>query len=107
MISRSAGVPPPCAPGRSYEPVLPFGLEIRVSMPKDERERIHGLDFLRGVASLAVCWFHLTSFTYATPDGWFYSALRRTGTYGWLGVEVFFVISGFVIPYSLHRAKYS
>jgi peptidoglycan/LPS O-acetylase OafA/YrhL len=75
-------------------------------MPKDERERIHGLDFLRGVASLAVCWFHLTSFTYATPDGAFYAALRRTGVYGWLGVEVFFVISGFVIPYSLHRAKY-
>lgn len=61
---------------------------------------------LRGVASLAVCWFHLTSFTYASPDGWFYSPLRRTGVYGWLGVEVFFVISGFVIPYSLHRAGY-
>jgi peptidoglycan/LPS O-acetylase OafA/YrhL len=71
-----------------------------------ERERIHGLDFLRGVASLAVCWFHLTSFTYASPDGWFYSTLRQTGAYGWLGVEVFFVISGFVIPYSLHRAGY-
>src|SRR5688500_10025543 len=74
-------------------------------MPQD-RERIHGLDFLRGVASLAVCWFHLTTFTYASPDGGFYSALRLTGAYGWLGVEAFFVISGFVIPYSLHRAGY-
>jgi peptidoglycan/LPS O-acetylase OafA/YrhL len=75
-------------------------------MPKEERERIHGLDFLRGVASLAVCWAHLTSFIFATPDGWFFAAVRRTVNYGWLGVEVFFVISGFVIPYSLHRAKY-
>lgn len=74
-------------------------------MPNTQ-ERIEGLDLLRGLASLAVCWFHLTSFTYSVPDGWFYSALRSTGIYGWLGVEVFFVISGFVIPYSLHRAGY-
>lgn len=71
-----------------------------------EQERIQGLDFLRGLASLAVCWFHLTSFTYSTPDGWFYTPLRLSGAYGWLGVEIFFVISGFVIPYSLHRAGY-
>lgn len=70
------------------------------------QERIEGLDFLRGLASLAVCWFHLTSFTYGTPDGWFYGLLRQSGVHGWLGVEVFFVISGFVIPYSLHRAGY-
>ncbi|HKG15205.1 MAG TPA: acyltransferase [Pyrinomonadaceae bacterium] len=75
-------------------------------MAKEASDRINGLDFLRGVASFSVCWFHLTSFTYASPDGWFYAPLRRTGTYGWLGVEVFFVISGFVIPYSLHRAGY-
>jgi peptidoglycan/LPS O-acetylase OafA/YrhL len=72
----------------------------------DEPKRIAGLDFLRGVASLAVCWFHLTSFRYPTPDGAFYEAVRASGAYGWLGVEVFFVISGFVIPYSLHRAGY-
>lgn len=68
--------------------------------------RIQGLDFLRGMASLGVCWFHLTSVTYAKETGDFYEFVRLTGKYGWLGVEVFFVISGFVIPYSLHRAKY-
>jgi len=75
-------------------------------MPEEERSRIHVLDTLRGVASLAVCWFHLTSFKYNTPDGPAYALLRETGRYGWLGVEVFFVISGFVLPYSLHRAGY-
>jgi peptidoglycan/LPS O-acetylase OafA/YrhL len=68
--------------------------------------RIAGLDFLRGVASLAVCWFHLTAYRFMTPDGPFYEAVRASGTYAWLGVEVFFVISGFVIPYALHRAGY-
>ncbi|HEV7903461.1 MAG TPA: acyltransferase [Pyrinomonadaceae bacterium] len=69
-------------------------------------KRIDGLDFLRGIASLSVCWFHLTSFTYHHTDGWFYSFLRTSASYGWLGVEVFFVISGFVIPYALRRANY-
>jgi peptidoglycan/LPS O-acetylase OafA/YrhL len=69
-------------------------------------ERLEGLDFLRGFASLAVCWFHLTRFHYIIPDQRGVALVRQTGNYGWLGVEVFFVISGFVIPYSLYRARY-
>jgi peptidoglycan/LPS O-acetylase OafA/YrhL len=69
-------------------------------------QRVEGLDFLRGLASLAVCWFHLTRFHYNVPDQRVYQLVRQTGAYGWLGVEVFFVISGFVIPYSLYRARY-
>lgn len=33
--------------------------------------------------------------------------VRYAGSFGWLGVQVFFVISGFVIPYSLHLRHYS
>jgi len=55
------------------------------------------------LASFGVCWFHLTrgnpSFL---PDGY----LKSSGLYGWLGVEVFFVISGFVIPFALWRSNY-
>jgi len=54
---------------------------------------------LRGLAALAVCWYH---FTYG-QDWW----IRATGKYGWLGVHMFFVISGFIIPYSLHQYRYS
>jgi peptidoglycan/LPS O-acetylase OafA/YrhL len=66
------------------------------------QERIPGVDALRGLAALAVCWFHITITTAILNDG----IVRSTGTYGWLGVEVFFVISGFIIPYALQRSGY-
>ena len=53
---------------------------------------------LRGFAAFAVCWFH---FTFG-QNHW----LKWTGQYGWLGVETFFVISGFIIPYSLYQYRY-
>jgi peptidoglycan/LPS O-acetylase OafA/YrhL len=66
-------------------------------------QRLPVLDMLRGIASFAVCWFHLTNGNVAfLPAG----ILKSSGAYGWLGVEVFFVISGFVIPYALERSRY-
>ena len=56
------------------------------------------LDVLRGVAALAVCLFH---FNYR--DGGDLSAALEYGHYG---VEVFFVISGFVIPLAMSWAKF-
>lgn len=61
------------------------------------------VDGLRGIAAFAVCWFHLTTFSLFQPVPW----LKMSGQYGWLGVQVFFVISGFIIPYSLFRAQYT
>lgn len=60
-------------------------------------DRIAIVEILRGLAALAVAWFHLTN-TY--EPGW----VQASGAYGWTGVDVFFVISGFVIPYSISRA---
>ena len=55
------------------------------------------------MAALAVAWFHFTNANAAFPTfGW----LRGSGTHGWLGVESFFVISGFVIPYAMLGAGY-
>jgi peptidoglycan/LPS O-acetylase OafA/YrhL len=62
-------------------------------------EQIFTVEALRGVAALIVTWFHMTN-TYSL--GW----ARYSGFYGWLGVDMFFVISGFIIPYSLHRSQY-
>src|SRR5260370_25386335 len=61
--------------------------------------QIFTVEALRGVAALAVTWFHMTN-TYSLD--W----VRYSGFNGWLGVHMFFVISGFIIPYSLHRSKY-
>jgi len=65
---------------------------------------LSSLDLLRGLAAVAVCYFH---FTHGNPD--FLSPgnfLYISGRYGFLGVDVFFVISGFVIPYAMFRGNY-
>ena len=68
---------------------------MRIHQFGRDNERFDDVDALRGLASLAVAWFHLTN-TYTQE-----SAVRSSGAYGWLGVEVFFVLSGFIIPYSM------
>jgi peptidoglycan/LPS O-acetylase OafA/YrhL len=65
--------------------------------------RIDVVQSLRGIAALGVAWFHFTN-----GNGKFLPVgiLKSSGSYGWLGVDIFFVISGFVLPYSLFRARY-
>jgi peptidoglycan/LPS O-acetylase OafA/YrhL len=73
-------------------------------MEKKKLGYLSSLDLLRGLAALAVCYFH---FTHGNPD--FLSKtnlLYQSGRYGFLGVDVFFVISGFVIPYAMYRGMY-
>jgi peptidoglycan/LPS O-acetylase OafA/YrhL len=61
------------------------------------------VDSLRGLAAFAVVWFHFTNGDKDfLPAGW----LKASGHYGWLGVEIFFVISGFIVPWSLWRSHY-
>jgi peptidoglycan/LPS O-acetylase OafA/YrhL len=66
-------------------------------------QKLEIIEILRGLASLAVVWFH---FTNGNPEfldeGW----VKLSGKYGWIGVEMFFVISGFIIPYSLWRSNF-
>ena len=66
------------------------------------QRRIGTIDGLRGVAAFGVAWFHFTHGSGLFHGGWLY----YSGLYGWVGVEMFFVISGFIIPYSLYRAGY-
>ncbi|GAB7038421.1 MULTISPECIES: acyltransferase family protein [Catenuloplanes] len=65
--------------------------------------RIPALDALRLLAALAVALYHYTTFW--SPDGvhnpaHFLPSLSRVTVYGFLGVEMFFMISGFVIGMS-------
>jgi peptidoglycan/LPS O-acetylase OafA/YrhL len=66
-------------------------------------QRIKTLDGLRGLAALSVCIFHFTnSNSNFLSDG----ILKKSGSYGFLGVAVFFVISGYVLCNSLLKSKY-
>lgn len=62
--------------------------------------RLEVLDLLRGIAAISVALFHFTG--NLAP-----SLFKSLCSYGWLGVEMFFVISGFIIPYSLARGRYN
>jgi len=65
-------------------------------------QRIEVIDALRGLAALSVAWFHFTNGGGLLSPG----LLKTSGSYGWIGVEVFFVISGFVIPFSMSTGGY-
>lgn len=62
--------------------------------------RIANIDILRGIAALSVTLFHLTGSSNLSES------IRETGKYGYLGVEVFFVISGYILPYSMKKTNY-
>jgi peptidoglycan/LPS O-acetylase OafA/YrhL len=67
-------------------------------------KKIDSLGFLRGVAVLMVCLCH-----FGNPlanDNIFSGLFTAFHEYGKYGVQVFFVISGFVIPFSLYKGKY-
>jgi len=61
----------------------------------NNRERIPGLDGIRGVAILLVILFHASVFldSGAGYERWLMVLLKS----GWLGVDLFFVLSGFLI----------
>lgn len=67
--------------------------------------RFLNLDALRGIAALLVVWQHSSESFARNPDiarhGTFPADMAATVDFGRIGVICFFLISGFVIPYSL------
>lgn len=66
--------------------------------------RIESVDGLRGIAALAVCVFHFTNGN--TTFFAAHSAIKSVGALGEFGVQVFFVISGFILPYAMSNSGY-
>lgn len=69
--------------------------------------RILALDGVRGVAVLAVLIYHFSGIPAAglgAPTGFYKEWLRFSGV-GWAGVDLFFVLSGFLITSILYDAK--
>ena len=78
-----------------------------VAAPPALAPRILVLDPLRGLAAAAVMWYHFSRRPWLIEDGGRLGAFfEASGSKGWLGVEVFFVISGFVLPYAMWRGRY-
>jgi peptidoglycan/LPS O-acetylase OafA/YrhL len=62
---------------------------------------IHTLDLLRGIAALMVVIVHFAG-TGFLGESW----IAKVSGYGQHGVMIFFVISGFIIPYALSKKNY-
>jgi peptidoglycan/LPS O-acetylase OafA/YrhL len=74
-----------------------------------EAKQVVGLDFLRFLAASLVALFHLSAWCWLAPKGSLAPILGTGITFpglatfswlGWVGVEIFFVLSGFVIALS-------
>lgn len=65
------------------------------------KKELNEVYLLRGIASLIVCLFHLIlgNGDLLPPSNW----LEQTFSFGYLGVEIFFILSGYVICYSLPK----
>jgi peptidoglycan/LPS O-acetylase OafA/YrhL len=69
-----------------------------------DRGDLQSVNALRGMAALMVCYFHFGfgNREYLPDSSW----VKQTAEFGWSGVEFFFIISGFIIPYSMHAGGY-
>ncbi|MGS2724282.1 acyltransferase family protein [Porticoccus sp. GXU_MW_L64] len=69
---------------------------------KKKFKAIHGM---RGLAAISVVIFHLSGNIQPQFQGHFFDFALKIFSYGYLGVPIFFVISGFVISYSTASAQ--
>jgi peptidoglycan/LPS O-acetylase OafA/YrhL len=69
--------------------------------------RLRTIDGLRGIAALAVVFYHVNVGAKLSYGDWTPAWVDWLLHQGFLGVDVFFVLSGFVIAYSVRAATYT
>jgi len=65
-------------------------------MNPSNENRLHGLDHLRALAIVLVLLFHYRVY-YGFPDAISFVGLNELSAFGWSGVDLFFVLSGYLI----------
>src|SRR5687767_5931716 len=78
-------------------PFMTNGTAAKPRKPTSESDRVHTIDGLRGVAATLVVLFHLHGAISRSATDWLWSPIDWIARNGFLGVDIFFVISGFVI----------
>lgn len=68
-------------------------------------KNIGSVEMMRGIAAMMVAYFHIArgNGDFLPETNLFFSI----GAYGWAGVEIFFVISGFIITYAMINGGYT
>lgn len=72
-------------------------------MENNKLPRLEIIEVLRGLAAFMVAGFHLASTGYLPKE----NIVAQSFSYGWAGVNIFFIISGFILPYSMYAGNYS
>lgn len=94
-------------------PIPGVDAKVRDAMKLDRPEYVPGLDLLRFAAAFSVMVYHLAFWSWAFPAGQVALASKGVANFhdwplitsaGWIGVQIFFVISGFVIATSAANA---
>ena len=70
-----------------------------------DRERYEGIQIARALAALGVCYFHSWGALDRFPKGTAHP-IPWLAEYGWLGVDLFFAVSGFVICMVVSRSDF-
>ena len=74
----------------------------KTQLSEKSAERLGNLDVFRAIAALAVCFYHFNR--ESLTGGTLYAACSHYGNYG---VDIFFVVSGYVIPLSLLKIGFT
>ena len=74
----------------------------KTQLSEESGDRLGNLDVFRAIAALAVCFYHFNR--ESLTGGTLYAACSHYGNYG---VDIFFVVSGYVIPLSLLKSGFT
>lgn len=98
---------PPIPVAGGLPPLLPTKIAVAPTAtapaPASQKQHVASLDTLRAIAALSVCLYHCSG---GMLPKLIVPAVKQAFSYGYLGVDIFFVISGFIIPYSLLGKSY-